>query len=60
MLVNFLNRLVNTLGDEGYPDAGASGFKAVAPDEDEALLRKESEFQKNLLTRTTARVIIGL
>ncbi|WP_441953015.1 hypothetical protein [Nocardia sp. 2TAF39] len=60
MVVNFLNRLVNTLGDEGYPAAGASGLKGVAPDAEAALLRKESEFQKYLLTRTAARVTSGL
>ncbi|MEU4345161.1 hypothetical protein AB0H00_28555 [Nocardia sp. NPDC023852] len=60
MLVNFLNRLVNTLGDEGYPAAGASGLKAVSPDEEAALLREESEYQKYLPTRTAACVTSGL
>lgn len=60
MLVNLLNRLVDTFGDEGYPDTGAPGLNAVVSDEEAALRRRESEYQKYLLSRTTARVIIGL
>ncbi|MEU7631137.1 hypothetical protein AB0C34_14290 [Nocardia sp. NPDC049220] len=60
MLVNFLNRMVYTSGGESHLAAAVSGSTAAALDEDAALLQKESEYQKYLLTRTVARVTSGV
>ncbi|MEU7766557.1 hypothetical protein AB0B25_15680 [Nocardia sp. NPDC049190] len=54
MLVNFLNRMVFASAAE------TSGPTAAALDEDAALRRKESEYQKYLLTRTFARITSGV
>jgi hypothetical protein len=51
MLVNLLNRLLDTVGDEGHPPAEATGSKTVADDDKMDALRRDVEYQRHVLTR---------